>query len=87
MTYVTSSGVYLDTCKDDEYFDFAGVKGEQQIEGNRAIVDGEKRNPADFALWRFSGPNEQRQQEWGSPWGKGFPGWHIECSAMIEALL
>lgn len=87
MSYVTSSGVYLDTASDDKYFDFAWVKSDQQIEGNRSIVDGEKHNPADFALWRFSKPSEHRQQEWESPWGKGFPGWHIECSAMIEAIL
>jgi cysteinyl-tRNA synthetase len=45
-------------------------------------VNDEKRNPRDFALWKFSPKDEKRQMEWESPWGKGFPGWHIECSAM-----
>jgi cysteinyl-tRNA synthetase len=47
----------------------------------------EKRNPTDFALWKFSPKDEQRQQEWESPWGIGFPGWHIECSAMAKKFL
>ncbi|MDB4992252.1 MAG: cysteine--tRNA ligase [Parcubacteria group bacterium] len=47
----------------------------------------EKRNPQDFALWKFSPAGSARQQEWSSPWGLGFPGWHIECSAMSKALL
>jgi cysteinyl-tRNA synthetase len=51
------------------------------------MVDG-KKNPTDFALWKFSPKdNTQREQEWNSPWGIGFPGWHIECSAMSRALL
>ena len=45
-------------------------------------INPEKKNPRDFALWKFSVPEEKRQQEWASPWGTGFPGWHIECSAM-----
>jgi cysteinyl-tRNA synthetase len=48
---------------------------------------GEKKNKTDFALWKFSPVNEQRQMEWESPWGKGFPGWHIECSAMSQKVL
>ena len=47
----------------------------------------EKHTPHDFALWKFSNPNEKRQQEWNSPWGVGFPGWHIECSAMRQKYL
>ena len=47
----------------------------------------EKRNPHDFALWKLSKPREKRQQEWDSPWGKGFPGWHVECTAMIFTVL
>src|SRR3546814_18072836 len=46
-----------------------------------------KRNPSDFAIWRKSPPGEQRQMEWDSPWGKGAPGWHLECSVMSEARL
>ena len=48
---------------------------------------GEKRSPTDFALWKFSSPGQRRQMEWDSPWGKGFPGWHIECSAMSAKYL
>src|SRR3974377_1423863 len=48
---------------------------------------GEKRNVTDFALWKFSPPDRQRQMEWDSPWGRGFPGWHIECSAMSAKYL
>lgn len=81
-TYKTSDGVYYDTSKFADYgrlgnIDIAGLK-----EGARVEVNQEKRNITDFALWKFSKPEEQRQQEWESPWGKGFPGWHIECSAM-----
>lgn len=53
----------------------------------RIKENAEKRNPADFALWKFSPVGVVRQQEWQSPWGRGFPGWHIECSAMSKALL
>ena len=80
-TYKTSDGVYFDTSKLPEY----GHLGRLDIEGLQAgtrIEMGEKNNPTDFALWKFSPPNQQRQMEWESPWGKGFPGWHIECSAM-----
>jgi cysteinyl-tRNA synthetase len=51
------------------------------------VEQGEKRHPTDFALWKFSPPGERRQMEWDSPWGRGFPGWHIECSAMAQKYL
>ncbi|UCF92691.1 MAG: cysteine--tRNA ligase, partial [Desulfobacterales bacterium] len=56
-------------------------------EGARVERNPEKRNPTDFALWKFSPPGLQRQMEWDSPWGIGFPGWHIECSAMSMKFL
>ncbi len=86
MCYITSDGVYFDTSKDPDYGYLArlDVKGLQQ--GAR-VDQGEKRNVTDFALWKFSPANEQRQMEWESPWGKGFPGWHIECSAMAHKYL
>ncbi len=80
-TYGTSDGVYFDTSKFPRYGELAGLNLEGQKEGARVLVNPEKRNPTDFALWKFSG-TEKRQQEWPSPWGIGFPGWHIECSAM-----
>lgn len=80
-TYRTSDGIYFDTTKADNYRDLAQI----DVEGLRAgirIDMAEKRNKTDFAVWKFSNPNEKRDMEWDSPWGVGFPGWHIECSAM-----
>jgi cysteinyl-tRNA synthetase len=57
------------------------------LEAGSRVDMGEKRNITDFALWKFSPPGQQRQMEWDSPWGKGFPGWHIECSAMSAKYL
>lgn len=81
-TYQTSDGIYFDTSKFPSYGDFARLNTAQQKEGARVAVNSEKKNPTDFALWKFSPANEKRQMEWKSSWGKGFPGWHIECSAM-----
>lgn len=79
--YKISDGIYFDTSKFDEYVDFAKINLEGLSGGERVDL-GEKKNITDFALWKFSPVGEQRQMEWDSPWGKGFPGWHIECSAM-----
>lgn len=81
-TYRTSDGIYFDTARFPKYgelghIDLAGIR-----EGERIGVNDEKKNPTDFALWKFSPAGEKRDMEWDSPWGKGFPGWHIECSAM-----
>ncbi len=86
FTYRTSDGIYFDTTKLDDY----GVLGRLDIAGLQAgarIDIGEKRSPTDFALWKFSPPDSKRQMEWDSPWGVGFPGWHIECSAMSSRYL
>jgi len=80
-TYRTSDGIYFDTAKFKKYGDLAKLNIEGLQAGKRIDV-GEKKNKTDFALWKFSGENEKRDMEWESPWGKGFPGWHIECSAM-----
>ncbi|HET6443506.1 MAG TPA: cysteine--tRNA ligase, partial [candidate division Zixibacteria bacterium] len=85
-TYSTSDGVYFDTSKIDSYGYLARLDVEGLQAGSR-IEMGEKRNPTDFALWKFSPPGQQRQMEWESPWGVGFPGWHIECSAMAAVYL
>ncbi len=81
FTYRTSDGIYFDTSKFSRYGDYASlnIKG---LKGGERIPLGEKRNKTDFALWKFSKIPGERQQEWDSPWGVGFPGWHIECSAM-----
>lgn len=82
LTYLTSDGVYFDTSKYPDYADLAKLNLAGQQEGARVETNDEKRNPSDFVLWKFSPKDEQRQMEWESPWGIGFPGWHVECSAM-----
>ena len=83
FTYRTGDGIYFDTAKLPDYGKLAGKSHIEGIrEGARVEANAEKRNPTDFSLWKFSMPEEKRQMEWESPWGKGFPGWHIECSAM-----
>lgn len=85
-TYRTADGIYFDTAQLDDY----GYLARLDIEGLQAgarVEVAEKRNPTDFALWKFSPPGQQRQMEWPSPWGAGFPGWHIECSAMSAKYL
>ncbi|HSQ40692.1 MAG TPA: cysteine--tRNA ligase, partial [Fibrobacteraceae bacterium] len=81
FTYRTSDGIYFDSGKFPRYADFARLDIQGLRDGVR-IDMGEKRNPTDFALWKFSPTDKKRAMEWPSPWGVGFPGWHIECSAM-----
>ncbi|MDH4246671.1 MAG: cysteine--tRNA ligase, partial [Deltaproteobacteria bacterium] len=81
FTYSTADGLYFDTARLPDYGKLARLKAEGLQEGSRVDM-GDKRNKTDFALWKFSPPGSQRQMEWDSPWGRGFPGWHIECSAM-----
>ena len=78
--YETSDGIYFDISKFDEYGKLSRLNLEEQIAGARVEVNDEKRHPADFALWKKA-PKEHIMQ-WESPWGMGYPGWHIECSAM-----
>lgn len=85
-TYKTSDGVYFDTSKFSMYPDFAKLDV-KNLSGGERVEMGEKKNKTDFALWKFSSIDEKRQMEWDSPWGVGFPGWHIECSAMSESIL
>jgi cysteinyl-tRNA synthetase len=82
FTYATSDGLYFDTSKDPHYGELARTALAEQETQERIEHASEKRNAADFALWKLSPPGEDRQMEWDSPWGRGFPGWHIECSAM-----
>ncbi|MBU0750094.1 cysteine--tRNA ligase [Patescibacteria group bacterium] len=92
-TYTTSDGVYFDVSTFPQYGVLGNIKEflskEEMVAsvGRRITENKEKHTPADFALWKLSPRNSQRQQEWSSPWGTGFPGWHIECSAMSKALL
>ena len=80
-TYRTSDGIYFDSMKFEGYGKMARLKKEGLEAGKRVSLK-EKRNSTDFALWKFSPKDKKRQMEWESPWGTGFPGWHIECSAM-----
>ena len=83
--YELDGGLYFDTSTVANYGALARAKTEDG-EGRIEAVDG-KRNAADFAIWRKTPEGETRQMEWDSPWGKGAPGWHLECSVMSEALL
>ncbi len=90
FTYVTTDGVYFDTSKLDDYGKLARLDIEGLQFGAR-VADTGKKNPTDFALWKLSpdppAGGEKRDMEWDSPWGRGFPGWHLECSVMARELL
>jgi len=87
-TYVIEGdGVYFDTSKLADYGKLARLDVEGLRAGARIELAAGKRNPTDFALWKFSPTDVQRLMEWPSPWGVGFPGWHIECSAMAVRYL
>jgi len=81
-TYVIDDGVYFDTSKSKGYGRLAKLQQVSLMPGARIEVNPQKRNPTDFALWKFSPEGVKRDMEWKSPWGLGFPGWHLECSAM-----
>jgi len=85
-TYTIDDGVYFDTSKLSDYGKLAklDIKG---LQFGARVEDTGKKNPTDFAVWKFSDPAEKRDMEWESPWGTGFPGWHLECSVMAQALL
>jgi len=86
-TYRIEDGVYFDVAKFPRYAELARLDLAQQAGGRRIEDVPGKRHAADFALWKFAKPGVKRQQEWDSPWGRGFPGWHIECSAMSTKYL
>ena len=80
--YATDAGVFFNVPQMSDYGRLSGRKLEDNEAGARVEVDLGKRNPADFALWKFAKPGEPEDATWDSKWGKGRPGWHIECSAM-----
>ena len=86
FTYLTEDGVYFDTSKFPTYADLGRLDIEGLQSGHR-VDTRHKKSKTDFALWKFSKPEEHRCMEWDSPWGRGFPGWHIECSAMSMKFL
>ncbi|MBC7564866.1 cysteine--tRNA ligase [Candidatus Saccharibacteria bacterium] len=96
FTYQIDDGIYFDTGKFPSYGSFAGLDLEAQKAGARIEFNPEKHNPSDFALWKFTPSGESRDMEWETPAdllehesgkNKGFPGWHLECSAMAMSLL
>lgn len=82
FTYAIDDGVYFDTSKLQDYGKLARLDIEHLKAGARVEANPQKHNVTDFALWKFSPKDQKRDMEWDSPWGKGFPGWHLECSAM-----
>ena len=84
--YELDSGLYFDVSTVEKYGTLARRKADEESEGRIETVEG-KRHPADFAIWRKTPKGEKRQMEWDSPWGRGAPGWHLECSVMGEKLL
>ncbi|NMB92495.1 MAG: cysteine--tRNA ligase [Parcubacteria group bacterium] len=86
FTYKTSDGIYFDTSKLKDYGKLTGMTFEKLNQtlkgGSRIEISPEKKNITDFSLWKFSPKNIKRQMEWDSPWGIGFPGWHIECATL-----
>ena len=82
--YKISDGLYFDTAKLKNYGQLGNLSKVDLKEGARVAKNPEKKNPTDFAVWKFSPKDKQRDMEWDSPWGKGFPGWHLECSVMSQ---
>lgn len=84
--YRTSDGMYFDTSKLTDYGKLARLDTAGLMAGNRVAMN-DKHNPTDFAVWKFSPAGQKRDMEWPSPWGVGFPGWHLECSTIaLETL-
>ena len=84
FAYAADGNVYFDVTKDSDYGKLSNRRVEEQESGTRTLEGSGKRNPADFALWKAAKPSEPA---WNSPWGRGRPGWHIECSAMAQKIL
>jgi cysteinyl-tRNA synthetase len=80
LAYEVDGTIYYDVSEFPGYGQLSGQKVEETLPGHRVDVEADKRDPADFALWKHA--HEHRAMKWPSPWGDGFPGWHIECSAM-----
>lgn len=83
--YVTKTGVYYEVSTFPPYGQLSGNTTGQLVAGKRVAIVSDKRHPADFLLWKTNDPSHL--QQWDSPWGRGYPGWHIECSAMSQAYL
>ncbi len=82
FTYMAGGNLYFDVAKFPDYGKMAMLKLDEQQAGTRVELDQNKRNPLDFVLWFTKSKFEDQALQWDSPWGRGYPGWHIECSAM-----
>ncbi|MDP2786371.1 MAG: class I tRNA ligase family protein, partial [Sulfurimicrobium sp.] len=80
--YKIKDGLYFDTAKLPSYGELGNLQNVDLQEGARVEKNKDKKNPSDFAVWKFSPEDKKREMEWESPWGIGFPGWHLECSVM-----
>ncbi|MEO1251839.1 MAG: cysteine--tRNA ligase [Pseudomonadota bacterium] len=87
FAYESGGNVYFDVDKFPAYTEFANLKLDAQLQTDRVEFDNNKRNQADFALWFSNSKFPNQIMKWDSPWGVGFPGWHIECSAMASKYL
>ena len=87
FTYETTDGVYYDTSQFEHYADFANLDLEGLKAGARVEFSSEKRNAADFAVWKFIQPDEKHEMRWDYLGKPGYPGWHLECSVIIDAEL
>lgn len=89
FTYIGDKAVYFDTSKFPNYGKLSGQKlSDKRTDRKEVVIDPDKKHPADFALWFFlKGKYQNHILKWASPWGEGFPGWHIECSAISRKLL
>lgn len=85
--YEGQNGVLFHVPSMADYGKLSGRSRDDMVAGARVEVDGGKKDPADFALWKAAKPGEPPEARWPSPWGEGRPGWHIECSAMAKAVL
>ncbi|MDQ2934725.1 MAG: cysteine--tRNA ligase [Chloroflexota bacterium] len=85
LAYEVDGTIYYDVSEFPGYGQLSGQKIDETHAGHRVKVESDKRDPADFALWKHA--HEHRSMRWPSPWGEGFPGWHIECSAMSMKFL
>ena len=84
FAYLTDSGIYYDISKFHDYLNLSGRTKEDVLSGSRISLEEDKKAPEDFALWKFA---KEDEPSWESPWGEGRPGWHIECSSMINSIL
>ena len=87
LTYLIDDGLYYDTAQWADYGKLAQTDRQGLQPGIRVDFNPQKRNPTDFVLWKLTPSGKKKDQEWDSPWGRGSPGWHLECSAMSQSLL